>query len=130
MKDSSLFLDYLKEKNELKEKYEQLHADLDVKFQLDQYLLEKKYEIFSSRGDSQRENIGRYLEEKEEKNIQEIKCKEKEIEGKEPREVEKLKIVICALKGELKHIRSLKEILSNFGKQKKGRKNGGDPPKK
>lgn len=134
MKDSSMFFNYLKEKNELKKKYEQLQTqllgELNTKYQIDQYLLEKKYEEFSAGWNTQREIIGRYLKEKEEKKAQEIKDKEKELEGEEPREVEKLKLVICALKEELKHIRSLKDILSDFKNQKEGKKNGGNHPKK
>ena len=134
MKDSSMFFNYLKEKKELKEKYEQLQTqllgELNTKYQIDQYLLEKKYEEFSAGWNTQREIIGRYLKEKEEKKVQEIKDKEKELEGEEPREVEKLNLVICALKEELKHIRSLKDILSDFKNQKEGKKNGGNHPKK
>ena len=45
MKDLSNISNYLKEKKDLKEKYDQLYTELNVKYQIDQYLLLKKYEI-------------------------------------------------------------------------------------
>ena len=84
--------------------------------------------------DSQRESIRQYLNEKEDKKVQEIKYKEKELKEnrKEPSQIEKVKKDIYAAKEELKHIRALIEILSDFI-DKKGLKeaeiNGGNLPK-
>lgn len=134
MKDLSNISNYLKEKKDLKEKYDQLYTELNVKYQIDQYLLLKKYEITFAGWNSQRESIRQYLNEKEDKKVQEIKYKEKELKEnrKEPSQIEKVKKDIYAAKEELKHIRALMEILSDFI-DKKGLKeaeiNGGNLPK-
>ena len=134
MKDLSNISNYLKEKKDLKEKYDQLYTELNVKYQIDQYLLLKKYEITFAGWNSQRESIRQYLNEKEDKKVQEIKYKEKELKEnrKEPSQIEKVKKDIYAAKEELKHIRALIEILSDFI-DKKGLKeaeiNGGNLPK-
>ncbi len=72
MNDSSQIFNYLKEKDDLKEKYEQLHTQVNAKYQIDQYLLKKKYVKIIAGWDSQREIIGHFLKEKEEKKVQEI----------------------------------------------------------
>ena len=134
MKDLSNISNYLKEKKDLKEKYDQLYTELNVKYQIDQYLLLKKYEITFAGWNSQRESIRQYLNEKEDKKVQEIKYKEKELKEnrKEPSQIEKVKKDIYAAKEELKHIRALIEIVSDFI-DKKGLKeaeiNGGNLPK-
>ena len=134
MKDLSNISNYLKEKKDLKEKYDQLYTELNVKYQIDQYLLLKKYEITFAGWNSQRESIRQYLNEKEDKKVQQIKYKEKELKEnrKEPSQIEKVKKDIYAAKEELKHIRALIEILSDFI-DKKGLKeaeiNGGNLPK-
>ena len=70
MKDLSNISNYLKEKKDLKEKYDQLYTELNVKYQIDQYLLLKKYEITFAGWNSQRESIRQYLNEKEDKKVQ------------------------------------------------------------
>lgn len=41
MKHSSNISNYLKEKKDLEEKYNQLHNEVNAKYQIDQYLLKK-----------------------------------------------------------------------------------------
>ena len=120
MKDLSNISNYLKEKKDLKEKYDQLYTELNVKYQIDQYLLLKKYEITFAGWNSQRESIRQYLNEKEDKKVQEIKCEEKELKEnrEEPSRMEKVKKDVCAAKEELKRVRALVEVVSGFVDEK------------
>ena len=127
MKDSIEILNYLKEAKGLEEKYKILHAELDAKYQMDQYikdqkgldakyqmdqyLLDQKYEISILGWKSQKEIIYKYLMEKEEEKLKTIKKIEKEKEQvKDQKTLESIEKTLRLAKNELMEIRSTKKI--------------------
>ena len=127
MKDSIEILNYIKEAKGLEEKYKSLHAELNVKYQLDQYLLDKKYQKSILSWDIQKNIINKYLIEKDEEKIKIINKMEKEREQiKDKKSLEKIVKDLEVAKDELKEIRALKKIfdLKNEDlKKEKERKN-------
>lgn len=127
MKDSIEILNYIKEAEGLEEKYKSLHAELDVKYQLDQYLLDQKYQKSILSWDIQKNIINKYLIEKDEEKIKIINKMEKEREQiKDKKSLEKIVKDLEVAKDELKEIRALKKIfdLKNEDlKKEKERKN-------
>ena len=127
MKDSIEILNYLKEAKGLEEKYKILHAELDAKYQMDQYikdqkgldakyqmdqyLLDQKYEIRILGWKSQKDIIYKYLMEKEEEKLKTIKKIEKEKEQvKDQKTLESIEKTLRLAKNELMQIRSTKKI--------------------
>ena len=111
MKDSIEILNYLKEAKGLEEKYKILHAELDAKYQMDQYLLDQKYEIRILGWKSQKDIIYKYLMEKEEEKLKTIKKIEKEKEQvKDQKTLESIQKTLMLAKNELMEIRSTKKI--------------------
>ena len=127
MKDSIEILNYIKEAKGLEEKYKSLQAELDVKYQLDQYLLDQKYHKSILNWDIQKNIINKYLIEKDEEKINIINKMEKEREQiKDKKSLEKIVKDLEVAKDELKEIRALKKIfdLKNEDlKKEKERKN-------
>jgi hypothetical protein len=127
MKDSIEILNYIKEAKGLEEKYKSLHAELDIKYQLDQYLLDQKYQKSTLSWDIQKNIINKYLIEKDEEKIKIINKMEKEREQiKDKKSLEKIVKDLEVAKDELKEIRALKKIfdLKNEDlKKEKERKN-------
>ena len=128
MKDSIEILNYLKEAKGLEEKYKILHAELDAKYQMDQYikdqkgldakyqmdqyLLDQKYEQSILDWKSQKDIIYKYLMEKEEEKLKTIKKIEKEKEQvKDQKTLESIQKTLMLAKNELMEIRSTKKIL-------------------
>ena len=111
MKDSIEILNYLKETKGLKEKYKILQAELDAKYQMDQYLLEQKYEQSILGWKFQKDIISKYLMEKEEEQLKIIKKIEKEKEQvKDQKTLESLEKTLMLAKNELMQISSTKKI--------------------
>ena len=127
MKDSIEILNYLKEAKGLEEKYKILHAELDAKYQMDQYikdqkgldakyqmdqyLLDQKYEQSILGWKSQKDIIYKYLMEKEEEKLKTIKKIEKEKEQvKDQKTLESIQKTLMLAKNELMEIRSTKKI--------------------
>ena len=127
MKDSIEILNYIKEAKGLEEKYKSLHAELDIKYQLDQYLLDQKYQKSTLSWDIQKNIINKYLIEKDEEKIKIINKMEKEREQiKDKKSLEKIVKDLEVAKDKLKEIRALKKIfdLKNEDlKKEKERKN-------
>jgi len=127
MKDSIEILNYIKEAKGLEEKYKSLHAELDIKYQLDQYLLDQKYQKSTLSWDIQKNIINKYLIEKDEEKIKIINKMEKEREQiKDKKSLEKIVKELEIAKDELKEIKALKKIfdLKNEDlKKEKERKN-------
>ena len=102
MKDSIEILNYLKEAKGLEEKYKILHAELDAKYQMDQYLLDQKYEQSILDWKSQKDIIYKYLMEKEEEKLKTIKKIEKEKEQvKDQKTLESIEKTLMLAKNEL-----------------------------
>ena len=127
MKDSIEILNYLKEAKGLEEKYKILHAELDAKYQMDQYikdqkgldakyqmdqyLLDQKYEQSILGWKFQKDIIYKYLMEKEEEKLKTIKKIEKEKEQvKDQKTLESIQKTLMLAKNELMEIRSTKKI--------------------
>ena len=111
MKDSIEILNYLKEAKGLEEKYKILHAELDAKYQMDQFLLDQKYEQSILGWKSQKDIIYKYLMEKEEEKLKTIKKIEKEKEQvKDQKTLESIQKTLMLAKNELMEIRSTKKI--------------------
>jgi hypothetical protein len=127
MKDSIEILNYLKEAKGLEEKYKILHAELDAKYQMDQYikdqkgldakyqmdqyLLDQKYEQSILGWKFQKDIIYKYLMEKEEEKLKTIKKIEKEKEQvKDQKTLETIQKTLMLAKNELLEIRSTKKI--------------------
>ncbi len=127
MKDSVEILNYLKEAKGLEEKYKILHAELDAKYQMDQYikdqkgldakyqmdqyLLDQKYEQSILGWKFQKDIIYKYLMEKEEEKLKTIKKIEKEKEQvKDQKTLESIQKTLMLAKNELMEIRSTKKI--------------------
>ena len=109
--DSIEILNYLKEAKGLEEKYKILHAELDAKYQMDQYLLDQKYEQSILGWKSQKDIIYKYLMEKEEEKLKTIKKIEKEKEQvKDQKTLESIQKTLMLAKNELMEIRSTKKI--------------------
>jgi len=127
MKDSIEILNYIKEATGLEEKYKSLHAELDAKYQLDQYLLDQKYHKSILSWDIQKNFICKYLKEKSEEKLKIINNLEKEKEkSTDQKSLEKIVKDLEVTKNELKEIRTLKKIfdLKNEDlKKEKERKN-------
>ena len=127
MKDSVEILNYLKEAKGFEEKYKILHAELDAKYQMDQYikdqkgldakyqmdqyLLDQKYEQSILGWKFQKDIIYKYLMEKEEEKLKTIKKIEKEKEQvKDQKTLESIQKTLMLAKNELMEIRSTKKI--------------------
>ena len=114
MKDSIEILNYLKETKGLEEKYKILHAELDAKYQMDQYLLDQKYEQSILGWISQKDIISKYLMEKEEEKLKIIKKIEKEKElVKDQKTLGAIEKTLMLAKNELTQIRTTKKIFNN-----------------
>ncbi len=116
MQESFIVLNYLNEAKKIKEKYELIKLESETKCQVDLHLLENKYAKSFEQWNVQRNIIARYLKEREEEIVGDIKMKEKEIEemkkmtGETKREIERKEKVLESAKKELEHIRGIKKI--------------------
>ena len=100
--DSIEILNYLKEAKGLEEKYKILHAELDAKYQMDQFLLDQKYEQSILGWNTQKDIIYKYLMEKEEEKLKTIKKIEKEKEQvKDQKTLESIEKTLMLAKNEL-----------------------------
>lgn len=128
MKESFTVLNYLNEAKKIKEKYELIKLESETKCQMDLYILDEKYSESFQQWKAQRNIIARYLKERDEELVCDIKCKEKEIEemkkmtGDTKREIERMEKALESAKKELEHIRAIKIIFLSKDEEMKKEK--------
>lgn len=137
MKDSNVILSYLNELKDIEEKYKSLHEDLNIKHQLDIFLLEQKYKNCVLGWGFKRSIIRQYLLEKEAEIKKKVSKMEREKEyAKNFEEKKKIEKGLFPMKEELNQVRTLKTIFElknndmedapvNYGSDS-GRNNGGN----